>query len=235
MTKPPRLSDDARDVLAAYRQAAPGGERRRANLDAVLRRVEADAPPRAAAAAGLLWPIGWGLASAAAAAGLIWGVITVRAPEPAPPPPPIEDAPAVIETPAPKRSAPRPVLEQPDDAVVVPPPVQTPRARAVEPKPAAPETTDAPRSSDLREETRLLREVRASIAEGAYEDAASQLQAYTLAFPDGALREDAQAYRVVVACKQGRPASALRSAFARRYPDSPHTARIAAACEGEKE
>lgn len=232
MTTPPRLSDDARDVLAAYRQAAPGSKRRRANLDAVLQRVEEDAPPRAAAAAGLLWPIGWGLASAAAAAGLIWGVITVRAPEPAAPP--SEDTPAVEEATPPKAPRPRPAPEQPAEAVV-PPPVQAPAARATAPKVVDVERVEAPRASDLREETRMLRAVRASIGKDALDEAARHLEAYTVAFPNGALREDAQAYRVIVACKRGRPASALRDAFARRYPDSPHAVRIAAACEGEKE
>ncbi len=233
MTTPPRLSDDARDVLAAYRQAAPGADRRQVNLDAVLERVHQDAPPRAAAAAGLLWPIGWGLASAAAAAGLIWGVITVRAPEPAPPP--SEETPAVEPPASPQSSRPRPAApEQPAEAVV-PPPVQTPARRTSPAKTEDVERVDPPRASDLREETRMLRAVRASIGKGAFEGAARQLEAYTVAFPNGALREDAQAYRVFVACKRGRTASALRDAFARRYPDSPHAVRIAAACEGEKE
>lgn len=236
MTTPPRLTDDARDVLAAYRQASPGAERRRANLEAVLERVERDAPPRAAAAAGLLWPIGWGLASAVAAAGLVWGVVTVRSPEPAPEPAPAaNEVPTLVETPPrPKRTpAPQPAIEPPVEPLAQPP-VQTPTKR-LEAKPAVADTAEAPPSSDLREETRLLRGVRSSINQEAYEDAARQLEAYTLAFPDGALREDAQAYRVIVSCKRGRDATALRGAFARRYPDSPHTARIASACEGEKE
>ena len=231
---PPELTRDAKDVLAAYRHAAPGAERRQANLEAVLSRVEEDAPPRAAAAAGLLWPVGWGVASAVAAAGLVWGVVTVRAPEPSPPPVVEEGPAAVTEPPAAPPSPPvRPVPQAPVEPVLQPA-IQTPTKR-VEPKPVAADAVDVGRKTDLGEETRLLRQVRGSIAQEAYDAAARQLEAYTLAFPDGALREDAQAYRVIVACKRGRSASALRSAFARRYPGSPHTARIAAACEGEKE
>ncbi|MCR9164590.1 MAG: hypothetical protein ACE37F_13880 [Nannocystaceae bacterium] len=232
MTTPPRLCDDARDALAAYRDAAPGAARRQANLDAVLDRVEREAPVRPAAAAGLLWPIGWGVASAAAAAGLIWGVITVRSPESVAPTPARQPAAAEPATPSTRRA---PAVPQAPVEAAPPGPVQTPPKRPVSPKPTSAPQGEPPRGSDLVAETRVLREVRASIGAGAYEDAARQLQAYTLEFPDGALREDAQAYRVIVACKRGRVAATLRSAFVRRYPDSPHAARIAAACEGEKE
>ncbi len=74
----PRLSDQAQDALAAYREASPGSQRRAANLRAVHERVRAEASPPAAAAAGLLWPLGWGMASAAAAAVLVWGLVEAR-------------------------------------------------------------------------------------------------------------------------------------------------------------
>ena len=234
MTDPnERISDDARDVLEAYRRSAPGPGRRRANLEAVRRRVareEAAARP-AAAAAGLAWPIGWGVASAVAAAGLVWGLVELRSPAPAltPTPPPVELQPEVPPV-APSRRAiaPPPEAHEVAEAPRVPAPVQRP-AR-IEP----PEPGPSISASDLREETRMLRSVRASIAAGALDDAAATLAEYTVAYPDGALREDAQAYRVVVACKRGDDATALRRTFSLRYPDSPHVARIESTCGGSE-
>ena len=230
---PPRLSDEAHDVLADYRQATPGAERKQANLQAVLDRVESSTPPRAAAAAGMLWPIGWGVGSAIAAAGLIWGIVSVRSPVQAPPPSPVE-IPQHSEVPPASTPAPPPSEAPPEVAAPVPTPAPIQRPT---PKPRA-SGAEVPASSSvagLREETRRLRGVRRALADDAYDAAARQLEDYAEAFPDGALREDAQAYGVVVACKRGRDARALRTAFARRYPDSPHGARIDAACEGEKQ
>ena len=232
MTEPPRidrLSDDARAMLDAYRRSTPGEERRRANLGAVKDRVAEQVPPRAAAAAGLAWPIGWGVASAVAAAGLVWGLIELRAPPPPQPPsqPPVEVQPAAPAPSPPTREvAPDPVTPAVADEPPSPP-SQRPSARAERTEP-----TPVPSASDLREETRMLRSVRASISTGALDQAADTLAKYTVAFPNGALREDAQAYRVIVACKRGDDVGALRSAFAQRYPGSPHVARIDAACGG---
>ena len=228
------LSADARQALTAYRDASPGSRRRAENLGAVRRRVSAEAPPKVAAAAGLMWPLGWGLASAAAAAGLVWGLIEVRSVEP-------EAsqvgtvAPSVVAKERPARAVPkgaaarRVVSESPSD----PASVQRPAPRA-EPQKVAPIAPDSGAVvSDLREETRRLRQVRASIASASWEDAARDLAAYTHAFPNGALREDAQAYRIIVRCEQGKPATALRRAFDDRYPASPHAVRIDAACRSE--
>jgi len=230
MSKPPRLSEEARAMLAAYRDAAPGAARREANLDAVRERADT---PRRAAAAGLATPIAWGLASAAAAAGLVWGLSAVRAPEPEAPPAPVEAPASAAESPAHAVAAdPRSVQE-----VVTPSDVATPSLPTAvdKPKRAQPAPSPAASASDLREETRLLRTVRTAISTGALDDAARSLDAYTTAFPNGALREDAQAYRIIVRCGQGRDVSALRRAFEQRYPASPHVARIDAKCGGEKE
>jgi len=229
----PRLSDDARDVLDVYRRAAPGDARRRANLDAVRGRVEREAPPTRAAAAGLLWSVGWGTASAVVAAGLVWGVVEVRSPST----PPTAPEPAQTAEPLASGSTPaptQPVVAPPQPrlealSLPAPAPAQRPRSRSSEPA-AAPQ-----RTSDLEAETNLLRSIRASIGAGRLEDAARALEQHGVEFPAGALREDADAYRVIVACKRGEDASAARRAFGRRYPGSPHRARITAVCDAEKE
>ena len=233
----PRLSDDAQDALAAYRDASPGLQRRTANLGAVRGRVAAQSPPKAAAAAGLMWPLGWGLASAVAAAGLVWGLIEVRSVEVEPPAARAE-APAVVAPVKPSRTLPREVPSQRSAAArpAEPVPVQRPTKTSPAPHVEAPGVAPVAAESDLREETRRLRDVRASIASAAWDDAARDLAAYTHAFPNGALREDAQAYRIIVRCEQGNSAKALRRAFDDRYPASPHAVRMDAACrEGKKE
>lgn len=228
------LSDDAENTLAAYRAASPGARRRATNLDAVHKRVSAEPPARAAAAAGLMWPLGWGLASAVAAGGLVWGLVEVRSVEVEGPEARTE-ASAVAAEETPSRATPRdvPPRRAVPEAPTEPVPVQRPTKIAVPPRPEPSELAPAPASSDLREETRRLRDVRASIASSAWGDAARELDAYTHAFPNGALREDAQAYRIIVRCEQGSSAKALRRAFDDRYPASPHAVRMDAAC-GEK-
>lgn len=236
---PPRLSGEAQNALSAYRRATPGEQRRAANLEQVRRRVTDEAAPRAAAA-GVMWPLGWGLASAAAAAGLVWGLVEVRSPE-AVSDPPGTQAPATAVPWEPAR-APTPRAlpsEIAPERPAEPPAVQRPAKRTTPVRAAAsaedPDAAVTPTASELREETRRLREVRASIAAGAWDDAARKLAAYTHEFPNGALREDAQAYRIIVRCEQGNSASALRRAFDKRYPASPHAVRLDAACrEGKK-
>lgn len=234
----PRLSGEAQDALSAYRSATPGEQRRAANLEEVRRRVSSETP-KAAAAAGVLWPLGWGLASAAAAAGLVWGLVEVRSPE-AVSAPPRTEAPvtAVPEVPARAQTRRAPPNETAPERPAEQPTVQRP-AKTVAPAPAATAGSNSdvavsPTASELREETRRLREIRALIAAAAWDDAARQLASYTHEFPNGALREDAQAYRIIVRCEQGNPATALRRAFDKRYPASPHAVRLDAACVGGK-
>ncbi|MGH1344594.1 MAG: hypothetical protein ACRBN8_23750 [Nannocystales bacterium] len=232
---PPRLSDDAQTMLAAYRDASPGARRRDANLEAVHQRVAAESPPRAAAAAGWMWPLGWGLGAAAAAAGLVWGLVELRSVD-VEASAPAAEAPSVAAPREPARAVPQDATPH-EPAPASDPEPAPPQPTAKSPTPAqleAPGAAPVPPASDLREETRRLREVRASIASAAWDDAARQLAAYTHAFPNGALREDAQAYRIMVRCEQGRSVDALRRAFDARYPASPHAARMDAACLGEK-
>lgn len=229
MSESPPMSDDARATLEAYRAASPGAARRQANLEGVRARVRSEAPTKAAAA-GLMWPLGWGLASATAAAGLLWGLVSLREPPPAPESqPPAVDAPATEPLP-PESPRAQPMPSAPDPVLSAEPPVQRPSPKRI--KPRRDETAPSPgASSSLREETRLLREVRASLSAGELQQASVLLDRYTQDFPNGALREDAQAYRIVVRCGQTQDATALRNAFVRRYPASPHAARIEAACD----
>lgn len=225
----PPLSEEARRTLDAFRAASPGAGRRQANRGAVRRRIEEEARAPAAAAAALAWPLGWGLVSAAAAAGLIWGIVAIRSPAVTTQVSPAVEAASTAAPPS-QEQAPQTAVSSPPPRQAMPvaaPPASVPVTKRMM-EPVAPAA--APTASALVEETRMLREVRGAIASGELDRAAKALDLYTAKFPDGALREDAQAYRVVVKCEQGLDGSALRRAFERRYPVSPHVARIEAAC-----
>ncbi len=235
MTSGPNLppsSENARRALEAFRSASPGPRRREANREGVRQRVR-DGRRIPTAAAGLVWPLGWGLASAAAAAGLIWGIVAIRAPAtPEPTAPTRNEAAASAAQPEPRTpavSAAQPDAVKPDPLPEDSGAPEPERAVRVSQGPALPP------ASALVEETRMLRAVRAAIAAGELDQAAEALDVYTARFPNGALREDAQAYRVVVKCGRAEDSTILRRAFERRYPLSPHVARIQAACDRKKE
>lgn len=88
-----------------------------------------------------------------------------------------------------------------------------------------------PRVSTLSSETALLRSASEAIARG---DEASALAALTLhaqQFPQGSLREERDGLRAIAECtRDTSPSTASAKRFARAYPRSMLSARVAKAC-----
>lgn len=119
------------------------------------------------------------------------------------------------------------------------PSVKTPRAAPSEPAPpsvAAPEppvtAPEAP-SRHLAHELRLMRAASAALARNDIHRTLTLLSEHAERFPDGALREERRALRVISLCKQGRSHFALaeRDELLSSSPRSPLTARVREACE----
>lgn len=95
--------------------------------------------------------------------------------------------------------------------------------------PAAPEVP----SHHLAEELRLMRAASAALGSDDIPRTLNLLSQHAERFPDGALREERRALRVISLCKQGRSHFALveRDEFLSSSPRSPLTARVREACE----
>ncbi len=230
MNSMPPLSDEARAALAAYRTRSPGAERAPANLSAVRGRLSA---PSRAAAGGLAWTLGWTAASAATAAAVLVGVIRLTHVESQSSDPPsseqaVDLAPRQPEAPTRDVSTTSPIPEVERPAALL-----APSASSVEPSgtSAGGGGPSRPPRVDLVEETRLLRAVRAGIGSGDLDAATRNLDEHRRRFPRGALREDRDAYAVIVSCRGGKPSVRVRARFVSTYPQSPHLPRIADACD----
>ncbi|HET6335836.1 MAG TPA: hypothetical protein VFG30_21570 [Polyangiales bacterium] len=97
---------------------------------------------------------------------------------------------------------------------------------------AAPQTP----SHHLAEELRLMRAASAALATNDIQRTLDLLSQHAERFPDGALREERRALRVISLCKQGRSHFALaeRDEFLSSSPRSPLTARVREACESRQ-
>jgi hypothetical protein len=106
---------------------------------------------------------------------------------------------------------------------------------ANEPAAAEPATVAVPEvpSHHLAEELRLMRAASAALASNDVQRTLNLLADHAERFPDGALREERRALRVISLCKQGRSHFALveRDEFLSSSPRSPLTARVREACE----
>ena len=89
-----------------------------------------------------------------------------------------------------------------------------------------------PTKASIAVETEMLADVQRALQQGRPASAIAKLNQYDRAFPQGALREEATASRVVALCAFGRKADAQRWSveFFRRYPNSPLSARVHGAC-----
>ncbi len=87
--------------------------------------------------------------------------------------------------------------------------------------------------ASIARETELLASVQRALQQGRPATALSILNRYSTEFPQGELREESVASRVVALCDFGRRADAerWRAEFLRRYPNSPLSARVRAACQ----
>ena len=159
-----------------------------------------------------------------------------RAEEPPPAPVAIVApvAPAPVDPPAPP-PAPEPVAEREPPAA--------PQPRSVAHRVPAPVASAAPaaepaaeptsgKASSLVEETALLREAQTSLGAGDAAAALSRLDAMGARHPDGLLREERLAARVLALCATGRVEEARREAarFLAEAPLSIHAARVRASC-----
>ena len=93
-----------------------------------------------------------------------------------------------------------------------------------------------PSKASIAQETELLAGVQRAIQQGRPASALAMLNRYDREFPAGALREESIASRVVALCDFGRgdDAARWRTEFFRRYPNSPLSARVRAACQSSK-
>lgn len=85
--------------------------------------------------------------------------------------------------------------------------------------------------SALDRESALIAAAQAAMKRGDGKTAAARLAEHARRFPHGIMAEDREALGVIVRCRGADPnASAARSEFLRRWPSSPHAARVRAAC-----
>jgi len=113
-------------------------------------------------------------------------------------------------------------------------PPAPPRTRRREAAPHAARRAHAPQPSSLVEETTLLREAHAALKEG---DAAKSMQVLdklAARHPDGILREERLAARILALCAAGRVDEAREKArsLLTEAPRSVHAARVRASCAG---
>lgn len=87
---------------------------------------------------------------------------------------------------------------------------------------------------DLEAELRLVASIRAALRRGDTKAALAAIAEHKRDFSAGALIQERSAHEVEALCAAGRAdeARALADAFVRRWPESTHRARVAAACDG---
>lgn len=118
------------------------------------------------------------------------------------------------------------------EAHVVPTPAAASAPAATLPEADSHPAPEAP-SHHLAEELRLMRAASAALTANDIPRTLNMLSQHAERFPDGALREERRALRVISLCKQGRSHFALveRDEFLSSSPRSPLTARVREACE----
>lgn len=102
-------------------------------------------------------------------------------------------------------------------------PTRAPRSRST---PAPPPR--APDPDALARATALIDEARAALAKGDLDAATLVLQRHADELPQGPLATEREAYRAIVACRQGEPTRARR--FVDEHPDTRLAQRVTAAC-----
>jgi hypothetical protein len=93
----------------------------------------------------------------------------------------------------------------------------------------------APRSSDLSREARALSGVQRAVRDGRSSEALALLDQQDRDFPEGELRQERVAARVVALCAAGRAsqARALAASFLAQAPRSPLAERMRTVCAGQ--
>jgi hypothetical protein len=148
----------------------------------------------------------------------------------------VESAPSQAVTPpqaSPVAAQPTPAPEAEPTAVPTSEdrPPKTRRAKPDRPSPRPAETSSSATSS-LAEETRILERARKALADNDAGHALALLDEARERFPQGVLRQERAALRVVALCQTGRQQAGKRAAaaFLQTYPRSAHRARVERAC-----
>jgi len=232
--------DDARHLVAAYRQiTVPSVRKREVMLERLLAEGEAVSPGRGR----LVASIALALSMAAAVLLLLRGghaVLVGARTERARADAAMHDAregaagATTIGTPPRPVSSPRaepavapaaPALEHPGSVGASEPPAsRSPR------KPAL--TTPVEEGERLREEASLIARAQAALVEGDPAGALTLLDQHRESFPTGVMQLERRALRAVALCQAGRRSEglALAEALLAASPDAPHRQRIASAC-----
>lgn len=229
------LHDEARRVILEGRSAdaSPRGSAAR-NWQALVSRLDAPLPPRAAAAErSLLSPLagsGW---SNVLLKFVLWGAVlggiggglalfgrdastrTVVAP---------------LAKQAPGLAAPTPRAAS--DLQLTAAPQSDAPERAAAARPAARAHRLPPTAASLAAETRLIAEAQSKLSEGAPARALALLDQHREEFPRGDLVPEREAARVLALCALGRSAEAktVRARFEHDFSSSPLLARVRAGC-----
>lgn len=229
-------NERARELLQRYRGAiGPSDAQRDALVRSVMMRIDGATAPSGGGAPSSVVP--W--LTLVGVALLVGGASWIGARDPA------ADAPrevvpsAVVES-LPERAAPVApqivALQPPAIAtpVVAPPPVAPPKAarrpRAIE-KPAPAKDAEPIEALTLvDEEVRLLREANLALRRGDEREARARFDEHARRFPDGSLAELREVGRALLRCRDD--ATAIDD-FARRFPGSPHIARLERECARE--
>ncbi|MGH1348400.1 MAG: hypothetical protein ACRBN8_43005 [Nannocystales bacterium] len=150
-------------------------------------------------------------------------------------------------TTGPRRATPDPARPEPVPTEVLSAPVlqpePAPKAKQEPPAPSrrpasAPrnvpvaEVPALPSSTSLADETKQLDRARRAVVQGRPKDALSLLRDAEARFPDGILRQERAALRVVALCDSGDLASGRKAAaaFLRAHPQSALRSRVHSAC-----
>jgi hypothetical protein len=106
------------------------------------------------------------------------------------------------------------------------------RLDAPEPKPMAPQPSDAVPADMIDEEVRLLSQAHAALRSGRPRDALGKLREHAESFPNSKLAEARQVARMIALCDSGRRAAARAEAqaFLSERPRSPLANRVRSIC-----
>jgi len=100
----------------------------------------------------------------------------------------------------------------------------------------APLPANARGASGLEEEVQLLREAQQAMREGHPDRALALVDEHARRFPEGLLRQERIAVRVLALCALGRTGQARRESegFLRQWPASPFSTQLRASCGGPR-
>jgi hypothetical protein len=143
----------------------------------------------------------------------------------------VATAPAV-EAPLPSGVEVAPPAATKEESTEAPPETAAPQRQS---KAARTKDNAVPTTSHLQEETALLAEVNGALGAGQLRGALDLLDTYDRRFPNGVLREESAATRVVVLCQleRGSRAAAMAKRFLAQHASSPLVPRVQRACSGQ--